>query len=388
MSITMLPPDLFEVLTKISKQSEIDRHTVAQLLFTLNKTLLSPLLLIMDKAQALQQANLTPDEHQKYASQIQQAGTEILAQINNLISFPQMAMEAAASTAPPNPETSIRSLCEELKGIRTLIIDDDADRASSLFNQLEAIGLQCSATSIDEALTILNTAEQEKIPYQVVVISSLYFDHQIAYLARTIKASTLLNHVMLTLALPTKLMDFEKERAYFGGFACVLNLSQPARLPSKLLSSWRSWSAKINFSHTANPVEQNLILLVEDDPIPQKVTQRQLTELGFKVDTAADGESALQLLSQKHYSLVFMDIGLPDISGLEVTSEFRKRENGSSHTPIIGLTIYTLESDEETGLQAGMDEYLVKPLLPDNLKAVLKRWLNYDGSPSAHQKVG
>ena len=69
-----------------------------------------------------------------------------------------------------------------------------------------------------------------------------------------------------------------------------------------------------------------------------------------------------------------MDIGLPDISGLEVTAEIRKQEHGH-HTPIVGLTMYETEDVSNSGLKAGMDELLIKPLLPEHLKAVLRRWI-------------
>jgi CheY-like chemotaxis protein len=222
----------------------------------------------------------------------------------------------------------------------------------------------------------LHSADQEKAPYQIVVINAEQFDHHASYLARAIKAMPQLAHLMLVLALPMHLLGFEKERAYFGGFACVLNLAKSDRLAERLLNSWLGWSAKVNFVHAEEiTLSHNHILLVEDDPIPQRVAQRQLKELGYEVDIAPDGHTALKLLGKKRYNLVFMDIGLPDISGLEVTAEFRKCEHKSFHTPIVGLTIHSLDSDQQSGLQAGMDEYLVKPLLHERLKEVLDHWI-------------
>jgi CheY-like chemotaxis protein len=373
---TSLPTELTELLTKITQQSDAGRLVFSHLLAALSKAFFEPIITLLDKVQHLRQGNLTPEQQKLYIEQIQQSSTELLALMNNLISFSQAA---PATTEKNNSVLSTEDLTQaeiaELKGVRTLIIGDDVSRREVLVKQLETFGLHCEATTTADALATLRAAESEHNPYQMAVISAQHFDHHVAYLARTIKASPQLNHVMLSLALATQLLGFEKERAYFGGFACVLNLTKPQRLLSKLVNSWRGWSAKVNFSRAETPVNQNRILLVEDDPIPQKVTQRQLAEFGYEVDLAPDGHTALKLLEQNQYGLVFMDVGLPDISGLEVTAEFRRRENTTHHTPIIGLTIYAMETDAQSGLEAGMDAYLVKPLLQDKLKEVLQEWV-------------
>jgi two-component system sensor histidine kinase/response regulator len=377
----ILPTELTDLFTELAQSSTTNRLLLSRLLLGLSKSLLDSLMLVSDKVQALRQNTLAPEQQANALAQIQRANTELLTLANNLINYSQTHLDTtknseatATATIPPS---------QELKGVRILIADDDAPRRERLLKQLHSLGLQATETTADQAVSILREAEQTHAPYQIAIISAESFDHHVAYLARTIKGSPQLTRVMLALALPTQLLGFEKERAYFGGFTCVLNFTNPARTMEKLVNSWRGWSAKVNFTRVETPLNQNRILLVEDDPIPQKITLRQLGDLGYEVDIAADGHTALKLLEQKQYSLVFMDVGLPDISGLEVTAEFRKRENGGHRTPIVGLTIYALESDEEHGLQAGMDEYLVKPLLHDRLRSVLDRWLTNAKSNSA-----
>lgn len=376
MTTTSLPTELTDLLTKLTQQSDASRIVFSHLLVALSKALFDPLIVLLDKTQLLRKDDLTPEQRKTSIAQIQQSSTELLAVVNNLINFSQgvsQSTENINQQTMPEQEPAIST--DELKGVRTLIIDENALRREELLKQIESIGLNCTIATANDALTTLRASEQGKTPYQIAVINAQHFDHHVAYLARTIKASPKLNHVMLTLALTTQLLGFEKERAYFGGFSCIVNLTRPRRLVQKLVNSWRGWSAKVNFSRTEMPLKQCQILLVEDDPIPQRVTQRQLAELGYEVDIASDGRTALKCLEEKQYSLVFMDIGLPDISGLEVTAEIRKRENGTHHTPIIGLTTYALASDEQIGLQAGMDQYLVKPLLHDRLEEVLNQWL-------------
>jgi CheY-like chemotaxis protein len=376
---TSLPTELTELLTKLTQQSDASRLVFSHLLVALSKAFFDPLMVLLDKVQHLRQGDLTPEQQKLCIAHIQQSSSELLAIVNNLINFSQSddAITKTNNTIAATAETFSETELEELKGVRTLIIGDDNLGLEVVQNQLATFGLQCTTTNTADALAVLRAAENEHKPYQIAVINAQHFDHHVAYLARTIKASPQLNHVMLTLALATQLLGFEKERAYFGGFACILNLTRPQRLLTKLIKSWRGWSAKVNFSRAEIPLHQNQnrILLVEDDPIPQKVTQRQLAEFGYEIDVAPDGHSALKLLEKNQYGLVFMDVGLPDISGLEVTAEFRKRENSSHHTPIIGLTIYAMETDAQSGLEAGMDEYLTKPLMQDKLKEVLQQWL-------------
>lgn len=379
MSNNTLPPDITEYLNKLLQKSGPDSLIFSQLLIAFSKTILPPIISILDTVQNLQQKKPAASEQKKSFEQILKASNEILAFVNNLISFSQTSFTAVSVNQPvavksiENHEVSH----EELTGVRTLLVDDDVARRSELYKRFHSYGMDCVIATTETALQLLRSAEQKHEPFQILAISTQFLDHHTNYLARTIKGNAAFNNLMLTLILPERLPEFEKERAHFNGFSCLLYTVDSNAFLKKLVNSWQGWSAKINFIHTESIAAQNRILLVEDDPIPQKVTQRQLKELGYEVDIASDGHTALKLLEQKSYDLVFMDIGLPDISGLEVTAEVRKRENGGRHLPIIGLTIYALESDEETGIQAGMDDYLVKPLLQDRLKSVLDQWVTH-----------
>lgn len=343
-----------------------------EFLANIGQTLLSPVAAILGMSQALQNQLLTVEQQRDYLAHIYQASSETLVLINNLLEHAHKTPNQINENIP-SYDTDKNNNYDELKDIRTLVIDDDQTRRDILRKELQKLRLNCDIIDTEAALQMLYSAKNN--PYQIAVLSADHFDHHIAYLVRTIRANAALTNVMPVLAITSEIPDFEKENAHFSGFACIIDLLKPARLSSKLLNSWRGWAAKINFSPISTPRNKNRILVVEDDPIPQKVMQRQLAELGFNIDTASNGHTALKFLEQERYSLVFMDIGLPDISGLEVTSEFRKRESQNHRTPIIGLTMHALGSDQEMGLQAGMDEYLVKPLLQDRLKVVLQQWI-------------
>lgn len=104
-------------------------------------------------------------------------------------------------------------------------------------------------------------------------------------------------------------------------------------------------------------------LLAEDNIINQKVTGSMLQNLGCNVTTAANGKQAVELFGEKPFDVVFMDIQMPEMDGFEATELIRKHEQKTGkHTPIIALTAHAMKGDREKCLQAGMDEYITKPV--------------------------
>jgi CheY-like chemotaxis protein len=116
------------------------------------------------------------------------------------------------------------------------------------------------------------------------------------------------------------------------------------------------------------------VLVVEDNPINQKVALLLLRKLGCHVDLASDGREGLELALERRYDLVLMDCQMPTMSGYEATREIRRRETLlGRHTPIVALTANALLGDRKLCRAAGMDDYLTKPVKPEELRAVLIR---------------
>lgn len=366
--------ELKQLFVKLAKSSAQQTAPVYELLAKLAESLRKPIAAILETIPQLQQKS-DPENQQQAINTIYQAATTMRSLIKDLQSLSKDANLPQSEINVDLDAIEQKELLKALTDVNTLILCDDEDLRKKIIKQLHSLDLKLAYSTIDEGLQTLYSAQNTGATFQIALVCAPHYDHHIAYLGRTIKSNLHLSTAMTCLALPSELLTFEKEQAHFDGFACLLNMSKPERMMRKLATSWRSWSTKISFDHAKPTETKNRVLLVEDDPIPQKVTQWQLSEMGYEIDTAPDGHTALKLLEQKVYDLIFMDIGLPDISGLEVTAEIRKREDGKRHTPIIGLTIYALESDQKTGLQAGMDEYLVKPVMPDRLKNVLQRWV-------------
>jgi PAS domain S-box-containing protein len=119
------------------------------------------------------------------------------------------------------------------------------------------------------------------------------------------------------------------------------------------------------------------ILLVEDNPVNQKVAVRQLSRLGYTVDTVGDGSAALDALAHHPYRLVLMDCQMPELDGFMTTERIRLWEQATGRQPvvIIALTANTLPEDRDRCLGAGMNDYLSKPLSRQELIEVMHRWL-------------
>jgi PAS domain S-box-containing protein len=138
--------------------------------------------------------------------------------------------------------------------------------------------------------------------------------------------------------------------------------------------------------NTANAVKQlqsfdkttqfnNYILVVEDNAINQTVMRAMLMNLGCRVDVAGNGKEAIKLYKEHEYDLIFMDIGLPDMDGLQVTKELLevKKKLKRKHIPIVALTAHVMEDDRKNCLKVGMTDMLTKPIVHAQLVELLKR---------------
>ncbi len=114
------------------------------------------------------------------------------------------------------------------------------------------------------------------------------------------------------------------------------------------------------------------ILLVEDDIVALKILEANLMTLGCEIEIATNGQQAITMVANK-YDLIFLDIGLPDISGLGVSLAIRSQEQ-NNHIPVIAITALNKDITNDC-LSVGIDEVFIKPISLEQLKAILQRWL-------------
>jgi signal transduction histidine kinase/DNA-binding response OmpR family regulator len=131
------------------------------------------------------------------------------------------------------------------------------------------------------------------------------------------------------------------------------------------------------------------VLLVDDEPINQKIAAAILQKFGLKVDVAATGYEAVAKAFQKKYSVILMDIQMPEMSGYEATEIIRKREQDEKRprSIIIAMTANAMDSTRKQCLAVGMDDFFTKPIKPDMLAERLQPWLMIEQKPTAVQKV-
>ena len=140
--------------------------------------------------------------------------------------------------------------------------------------------------------------------------------------------------------------------------------------------------------YTEKP-QKSLNILVAEDHVPnQKLILAMLKKLGHRAQLAANGIQVLELLKQNTFDLVLMDCQMPEKDGYQTSLEIRSEQSAYSDIPIIALTAEAMQGARESCLKAGMDDYLSKPLLPEDLAQMLTRWsqVKSTASPGPEQE--
>ena len=169
-------------------------------------------------------------------------------------------------------------------------------------------------------------------------------------------------------------------RVVAGGRLVVL------RAPMTPLRLWRALSGQSTDVLHARPgehieactahehdAEGPLALVVEDNPVNQRIAIKMVTRLGFRVHTAENGIEAMRKVKTRRYDVILMDCQMPEMDGYDATRAIRDMEAALARTPIIAVTANAMPSDRDRCLAAGMDDFLSKPLTMAALQLVLTR---------------
>jgi CheY-like chemotaxis protein len=134
--------------------------------------------------------------------------------------------------------------------------------------------------------------------------------------------------------------------------------------------------SKANEAAAHPAIARGRVLVAEDNPVNQRAAARMLEVLGCTVEVAATGREAVEKVHAGRYDLVLMDCQMPDMDGYEATREIRRREaQGRPHTPIVAMTAHALPGDREKCFEAGMDDFVAKPIRKELIAEVIDRHL-------------
>jgi two-component system sensor histidine kinase/response regulator len=276
-----------------------------------------------------------------------------------------------AATVPPAADSS-------LAGVRVLIVDDHQVNRRVFTETLGRWGMNASAASNGrEALALLATAAHGGAPFRLLVSASHMPEmdgFELAAQAKRDVAMAQLSVVLLTSDGRRGDAARCRQAGVAGYLTKPLRSSELKQMLVSVLSNQPAESADpspllTRYSLNAGKEAEDLhVLLVEDNPINQRISRALLEKKGYAVTLAENGRKALERFEKQSFDVILMDVQMPEMDGFEATALIRRREkNSGRHVPIIALTAHALKGDEERCLSAGMDSYITKPIDPQRL---------------------
>jgi two-component system sensor histidine kinase/response regulator len=282
-------------------------------------------------------------------------------------------------TLEPSGTEHSSAILARLADSRVLVLGHDAAHLEKLTYNLTARGAKVfPVTNGRLALRMLKTPAGDQEPFQAVVIDLHTRPAAGLTLGRAIRKHFPLCLPVILMASSLTLELREKVKA-IGFTACLIGRVKPRALLFALAKALEPTTVT---APVPGPIVEEFkrsdarVLIAEDNTINQFVIRRMLERLGYETDIVSDGLEAVNATKRVSYGLVFMDCQMPEMDGLEATAAIRALEIGTGrHTPIIALTANALDGDREHCVEAGMDDYLAKPVRKDQLAQMLRRWI-------------
>ncbi|MBK6998711.1 MAG: PAS domain S-box protein [Rhodoferax sp.] len=275
------------------------------------------------------------------------------------------------------------ALSGDLKGKRALVVDDNKSARLVLDNLLSNMGFEVDQAASGEAgIAAVARAEAQGIPYEIVFIDWQMPGMDGIETARRLKElpQSRLPRVMILNAYGSE--EFVK-RAEEDGIEDVLIKPVTASvlfdgvvrmLGGDVDSPRAATDALTDTFERLATIRGARILLVEDNDLNQEVASELLTDAGFIVDLADNGQIALDKIKITDYDMVLMDMQMPVMDGMTATREIRK-DARFKDLPVVAMTANAMQSDRERCIAAGMNDHVAKPIEPEDLWAALLKWI-------------
>ena len=271
-----------------------------------------------------------------------------------------------------------------LEGTRVLIVDDNSTNRTIFAKMLESLSVRTGAVSSGlDVLPELFRGLLSHDPYHLVILDMQMPGLDGEQTLRMIRKDKLTKDVKVIVLTS---MGRRSELNYLEELGCSGYLLKPVRQSNlqNILEYALGLRKKTEGRGRLRQVEEMVlfdqpipplkIMVVEDNLLNQKMIRTFLNRQGHQVDICNNGAEAIQTANEEEYDLIFMDVQMPVMDGLEATRMIRETEGTNQHTPIIAMTAYALQGDSQRCLEAGMDDYVSKPLDTRRLLKVMRKW--------------
>jgi PAS domain S-box-containing protein len=271
----------------------------------------------------------------------------------------------------------------DIRGLKVLIADDNRTNRTILTKILKSFG--CKAKSVESgsaAIKELKSAVRDGNPFSLLLLDMMMPGMDGEHTTIIIKNTPEIKDTKIIMLTSLGSRGDVSDMRHTG---CDGYLIKPVResllleaIAAVISGKKKEGEEEIITRHTLTDRKfRNIhILLVEDNPVNQKVAATILTKAGYHVDVADNGLIALEKIKQNKYHVVLMDVQMPEMDGFEATKEIRKIEEGTDkHLTIIAMTAHTLKGDKEKCLAAGMDDYISKPIEPQEMLDKISEWI-------------
>ncbi|MEH2179055.1 GAF domain-containing protein [Nostoc sp.] len=294
--------------------------------------------------------------------------------------------------------------CERglLQNCRLLIVDNNATNYKIISHQTTHWGMEVDrADSIAAAVKVIQQASEQGKSYHVALVDMQLPQTNSMTIKEQIQANSAIAKIPLIMLASTNQRDEVQQALKIGFAAYLFKPIKPSRLLDAIINILKTQpeseqgfrgrrlvateeipstetSGILTSSPNFSTKSKLRILLAEDNLVNQKVALKQLQSLGYKADVVANGKEVLQLLEKIPYDLILMDCQMPILDGLETTKEIHRWQEdvfALGHRPVvIAMTANVMKEDEQTCLNAGMDDYLSKPVFKEKLAETLEHW--------------
>jgi len=283
-----------------------------------------------------------------------------------------------------NPEEPVLAMPSDIQDLHVLVVDDNTTNRMVLTKILTGFGCRAEAAPDGQSgIEILRAKLAEDDPIQVLLLDMQMPNLDGHQTAAAIKADPDLEYQKIIILTS---IGQRGDANRFNEMGCDGYLLKPIKqqqlFEALLAVVGKPTSAapkrrKLITRHTISEQQKERppILLAEDNSVNRKLVTTLLEKSGYKVDSVMTGKQAVEAVQQKRYGLVLMDGQMPEVDGFEATIMIRALESEARTTPIIAMTAHAMKGDRERCLEAGMDDYIPKPIEPDILFATIEKWI-------------